>query len=54
MHYPTVADALETYRRIIEQTGGLRGIRDIGALESAIAQPRMTFNDKDLYPTYYC
>jgi hypothetical protein len=23
MRYPTVAEALETYRRIIEQTGGL-------------------------------
>jgi len=51
MHYPTVADALEIYRRVMEQTGGLMGIRDIGALESAIAQPRMTFNEKDLYPT---
>jgi death-on-curing protein len=51
MHYPTVSDALETYRRIIEQTGGLMGIRDIGALESALAQPLMTFDEKDLYPT---
>jgi len=27
------------------------GIRDIGALESAVAQPRMTFNGEELYPT---
>ena len=27
------------------------GIRDLGALESAIAQPRMTFAGEDLYPT---
>jgi death on curing protein len=27
------------------------GIRDLGALESAIAQPRMTFGGEDLYPT---
>ncbi len=26
------------------------GIRDIGALDSAIAQPRMTFNETELYP----
>ncbi len=51
MHYPTIAEALEIYRRVMEQTGGLIGIRDIGALESAIAQPRMTFNEKELYPT---
>jgi death on curing protein len=27
------------------------GIRDIGLLESAIAQPRMTFGREDLYPS---
>ncbi len=27
------------------------GIRDRGALESALAQPRMTFGGEDLYPT---
>ncbi|MBH0204207.1 MAG: type II toxin-antitoxin system death-on-curing family toxin, partial [Nitrospira sp.] len=33
------------------QTGGAVGIRDFGALESAVAQPRMTFAGKDLHPT---
>jgi death on curing protein len=51
MYYPSVADALEIYRRVMEQTGGLIGIRELGALESAIAQPRMTFNGEELYPT---
>ena len=27
------------------------GIRDLGLLKSAIAQPRMTFDNDDLYPT---
>lgn len=27
------------------------GIHDLGALESAVAQPRMTFNGEELYPT---
>lgn len=49
MLYPTIADVLENYRRIMEQTGGLVGIRDVALLESAIAQPRMTFNGADLY-----
>jgi len=35
----------------MERSGGGVGIRDLGALESAVAQPRMTFNDKELYPT---
>lgn len=26
-------------------------MRDLGALESAVAQPRMTFGSEDLYPT---
>lgn len=51
MHYPNVADVLEIYRRVMEQTGGLIGIRDLSALESAIAQPRMSFNEEDLLPT---
>ena len=51
MRYATLADALKTYRHIIEQTGGLIGIRDLGALASALAQPRMSFDEKDLYPT---
>ena len=28
----------------------LPGIRDIGALESAVSQPRLTFDQADLYP----
>jgi len=34
---------------VISQTGGLAGVRDVGALESAVAQPRMTFGGNDLY-----
>lgn len=33
------------------QSGGLAGIRDLGALEPALAQPRMTFGGEDLSPT---
>jgi len=35
----------------VNLTGGSVGILDIGALESAVAQPRMTFNNEELYPT---
>ena len=51
MRYPTIGEALEIYRRVMIQSGGLVGIRDMGALESSIAQPRMTFNGEELYPT---
>ncbi len=44
MRFLTLIEVLELHRRVIEQSGGAFGIRDVGLLESAIAQPRMTFN----------
>jgi len=43
-------EVLYLHRRIIEETGGSGGLRDLGTLESALAQPRMTFGGEDLYP----
>ena len=51
MRYLTVGEVLEIYSQMIKQSGGGVGIRDLGALESAVAQPRMTFNGDELYPT---
>lgn len=51
MHFLTLNQVLELHARIIAQTGGSTGIRYIGGLESAIAQPRMTFSGEELYPT---
>ena len=51
MRYLTLGEVLELYHRIIEQSGGSLGIRDLGALESVLAQPRMTFGNQELYPT---
>ena len=42
---------IELHKRIIEETGGIQGIRDEGILESALAAPFITFGKKDLYPT---
>ena len=42
---------LTLHRDIIETSGGSDGVRDYSGLESAIAQPRMTFDGQDLYPT---
>jgi death on curing protein len=50
MRYLSLPEVLELHRRVIEQSGGSLGIRDFGALESAIAQPRMAFGGEDLYP----
>ena len=51
MRYLTVGEVLEIYSQVMRQSGGGVGIRDLGALESAVAQPRMTFNGDELYPT---
>jgi death on curing protein len=50
MRYLSLYEILELHDRIIEITGGAKGIRDIRALESAINQSRITFNKTDLYP----
>jgi death-on-curing protein len=49
MRYLTVGEILELYRRVMAQSGGAVGIQNLGALESAVAQPRMTFGGQDLY-----
>jgi death-on-curing protein len=49
MRFLTLIEVLELHRRVIEQSGGAFGIRDVGLLESAIAQPRMTFGGEYLY-----
>jgi len=36
---------------IVASSGGADGFRDLGALESAIAQPKATFDAVDLYPS---
>jgi len=47
IRYLTLIEILELHRQILEQSGGALGIRDMGLLESAIAQPRMMFGGKD-------
>jgi death on curing protein len=51
MRYLTLEEVLELHRLLRERTGGAAGVRDLGALESAVAQPLMSFGGRDLYPT---
>ncbi|MGH9843422.1 MAG: type II toxin-antitoxin system death-on-curing family toxin [Blastocatellia bacterium] len=51
MRYLTIEQILELHRLIVRQSGGSAGLRDRNALESAVAQPMMTFDEADLYPT---
>lgn len=50
MRYLSISEVFELHDRIISTSGGSRGIRDLSALESAVNQPRQSFDQKDLYP----
>lgn len=50
MRYLTLGEVLALHQRILQQTGGGAGLRDLGALEAAIGQPRQSFGGADLYP----
>ncbi len=47
----TLEQVLILHKQIIEQSGGSLGIRDKGILESALAQPYMSYGGQELYPT---
>ena len=49
MRYLTIGEIVSLHRSILEATGGLAGIRDLPALESAAAQPRASFGGVDLH-----
>ncbi|MGB6042397.1 MAG: type II toxin-antitoxin system death-on-curing family toxin [Pirellulales bacterium] len=51
MRYLTLAEVLDLHRRVIEQSGGADGVRELGGVESAVAQPQMAFGGEQLYPT---
>ena len=51
MRYLTLHEVLEAHEHILRQSGGQPSLLNLGSLESALAQPRMTFGGQDLYAT---
>jgi len=51
MRYLSLPEVLEIHRRVLAQSGGAGGVRDLGAIASALTQPAMTFGGEELYPT---
>lgn len=51
MRHLTLGEVVALHRAVIESTGGATGLRDLAALESAVAQPRATFDGVHLHPT---
>jgi len=50
VRYLTAEQVLFIHSRIIDETGGAHGVRDIGLLQSAVSRPQATFSGDDLYP----
>ncbi len=50
IRYLTRAEVERLHTMVLAQTGGASGLRDAGALESALARPQQTFAGEDLYP----
>ncbi|MEZ4800282.1 MAG: type II toxin-antitoxin system death-on-curing family toxin [Flavobacteriales bacterium] len=44
-------DALNIHDILIDKFGGSKGVRDQGALESALHRPFATFDNQELYPS---
>jgi death-on-curing protein len=51
MRYLTLAEVLFIHERVLGQSGGGSGIRDLSALESAMSQPKATVGGIDAYPS---
>ncbi len=51
MRYLTLGEVVALHRAIIDTSGGASGVRDLAALESALAQPRASFAGSDLHPS---
>ncbi|MBI2623179.1 MAG: type II toxin-antitoxin system death-on-curing family toxin [Candidatus Liptonbacteria bacterium] len=53
MRYLTLAQVLLIHSLIIDETGGPHGVRDQGALSSAVALPQQVVFGRELYPTEF-
>ena len=50
MRYLTAEQVLFIHSRLIDETGGSHGVRDLGLLQSAVSRPKATFGSENLYP----
>lgn len=50
MRFPDIDYVLREQERIVDDAGGLHGIRDMHLLLSALGQPLQTFGGEELYP----
>ena len=53
MIYLTAQQVLFLHARLVTETGGSHGVRDINLLLSAMGRPQASFDDQDLYPDLF-
>jgi death-on-curing protein len=53
MKYLTAEQVLFIHARLIEETGGSHGVRDLDMLLSALGRAQASFNEQDLYPDVF-
>lgn len=51
IRYLSLAEVLALHARVLASSGGAAGIRDLGRVQAALAQPMATFDGNELYPT---
>jgi len=49
----TPEQVLFLHSRLVEETGGLQGVRDLSMLLSALGRAQATFDNQDLYPDVF-
>ena len=53
MKYLTAQDVLVLQALVIDETGGIHGIRDLGLLHSAVERAKASFGGRELYLSMY-
>lgn len=53
MKYLTAEQVLFIHSRLIDTTGGMHGIRDLGLLQSAVSRPEAGFGEEEFYPDVF-
>ncbi len=51
IRHVTLAEVLSLHAELLAFSGGAAGVRDLGRVQSALAQPMATFDGAELYPT---
>lgn len=51
MRFLALSEVLRLHSDLVAETGGATGVRDLGRIQAALAQPMATFDGEELYPT---